>query len=689
MLEYIKKIWKNEIYQKNILIIGCLPFAINLLIEMFNRQSFFGGFAYIFQHPIPYLCNSLVIMASLGVMLLLKRRMFYITLITFIWILLGFVNLVLLSLRVTPFNASDLKLSDAGVGILNQYFDDVTIVLIGIAAVLILGFIIFLFIRGRKIDYKIRYGRNIFVVAGIFALCTLVMWASIQSGVMALKFTNLTNAYHEYGFVYCFGNGLVNTGVKKPKDYSQNKIDLIVEKIEKGKGAQETEEPKMEDMPNVIFLQLESFFDINKVKNLELSQDPIPYFNQMKKEFSSGYLDVFNVGYGTCNTEFEVMTGMNLDDFGPGEIPYKTILQTNTCETTAYVLKEYGYATHAFHNNDATFYSRNEVFKNMGFDTFTALEYMHITEFTPRNWAKDKFLTDEIISALQSTENQKDYIYTISVQGHGGYPTTPSEEAHEIRVLNMEEDEGRKNSIEYYVNQIHEMDGFLRELTDKLSKLGEDVVLVMYGDHLPGLGFVESDLENGSLYQTEYIIWNNMDLEVVHEDVQAYQLSAKVMNRLGVNAGIINPYHQYCNGDEDYLGNLKNLEYDIFYGNCIAYGGINPYTPTKAKLGIDDIKIKCVELEVPQSAPAEEQPETPEHGQTDDKQYVLVRGEHFTEFSIVYRNGERCETEYIDEQTLRVPVQRLESLDAFVVSQVDLDDGTVLSSTKECLYYGK
>lgn len=73
------------------------------------------------------------------------------------------------------------------------------------------------------------------------------------------------------------------------------------------------------------------------------------------EQYPSGYLDVPIVGAGTVNTEFEVMTGMNLDDFGPGEYPFKTILKETTCESIAYNLKEYGYATHAIHDNTATF----------------------------------------------------------------------------------------------------------------------------------------------------------------------------------------------------------------------------------------------------------------------------------------------------------------------------------------------
>ena len=51
------------------------------------------------------------------------------------------------------------------------------------------------------------------------------------------------------------------------------------------------------------------------------------------------------------------------------------------------------------------------------------------------------------------------------------------------------EDREKNNySWEYYVNQIHEMDKFVKELTTKLADYPEPVVLVMYGDHLPTMG---------------------------------------------------------------------------------------------------------------------------------------------------------------------------------------------------------
>lgn len=85
-------------------------------------------------------------------------------------------------------------------------------------------------------------------------------------------------------------------------------------------------------------------------------------------------------GAGTANTEFEVQTGMNMDDFGPGEYPYKTVLQSKVCESMAYDLKEKGYATHALHDNDGTFYDRYKVFSHLGYEDFTSIDIWTISK---------------------------------------------------------------------------------------------------------------------------------------------------------------------------------------------------------------------------------------------------------------------------------------------------------------------
>lgn len=659
----IKNFFKNKDNIRTMIIIIFLPIVLELLVEIFSRSSVIDGFKYLFTRPVQFMCNALIIMCSISFVLLVKRRVFYCAVLSVVWVVLGIVNMVLLYCRVTPFNASDLKLIDTGIKTAGKYFNFITFVLAIIAVVGVIAAVIAVFIKAPKIQYRIVYWRNLIIIGAIFAFTAGFLNVSIDMGFLSHRFSNLTDSYLEYGFVYCFGNSLVNTGVKKPEDYSEEKIDEIIEKDNDETNKEEKKEEIIE--ANVIFLQLESFIDLSNVKDLKLSKDPIPTFNSLKKKFTSGDLEVYNIGYGTSNTEFEIITGLNLDDFGPGEFPYRTILLETTCESIGYDLKENGYATHAIHNNNATFYSRNTVFENLGFDTFTSLEYMNDVEFTPIGWAKDKCLVEQILNSLNSTE-EKDFVYTISVQGHGSYPSTETYENPEILVSGIE-DEARKYAIEYYANEIHEMDNFIADLTEKLSKYDEKVVLVMYGDHLPGLGFSEDDLYNASLYKTEYIIWDNFGLKKADEDLQTFQLASKVLEQLNISTGVVNNFHQNNKKDMEYLARLQNLTYDILYGDLLAYEGINPYEPTEIQMGVLPINISYVEPK--------------EDG------VVLVKGENFTPYSVVYVNYERYSTEFVSENELLIEYDSLENLDSFVVAQVDGDD-VVLSESKECLYYG-
>ena len=133
-------------------------------------------------------------------------------------------------------------------------------------------------------------------------------------------------------------------------------------------------------MPNIIFIQLESFFDPSEVEFFTTSEDQIPNFRKLMQNYSTGYFKVPSVGAGTANTEFEVLTGMNLRYFGPGEYPYKTVLKYQTAESAATALENFGYGTHALHNNGGNFYSRADVFNNIGFDTYTSKEFMNIVK---------------------------------------------------------------------------------------------------------------------------------------------------------------------------------------------------------------------------------------------------------------------------------------------------------------------
>ena len=271
------------------------------------------------------------------------------------------------------------------------------------------------------------------------------------------------------------------------------------------------------------------------------------------------------------------------------------------------------------------------MFANLGFDTFTSEEYMdEQDEVNPNDWMKDKVLTRHILDCLNSTEGP-DYVYTISVQGHGDYPEEPMIDNPEITVTGGES-EAVNNKWEYYANQIHEMDEFVQELIDALSQLDEDVVLVMYGDHLPTMGLTVKDVKNRYLFQTEYVMWDNMGLKKKDENLSAYQMAAEVMNRVGIHEGNIFRYHQARRKTKNYQVDLEMIQYDILYGKQYVYDGQSPFERTKIHLGIHDATISSIE---PVSANS-----------------YYVTGTNFTQSAFVEINGELVETTFIDPRTL-------------------------------------
>lgn len=60
-----------------------------------------------------------------------------------------------------------------------------------------------------------------------------------------------------------------------------------------------------DDLPNIIVVQLESYFDVDEAEFFTTSEDACPNLHEMYKNYSSGYFKVPSVGAGTANTEFE------------------------------------------------------------------------------------------------------------------------------------------------------------------------------------------------------------------------------------------------------------------------------------------------------------------------------------------------------------------------------------------------
>lgn len=606
-----------------------LPVILDIVIESLNRKSVFSAFSYMVDKPFLFMFNVLIIMLTLSVAMYFKREIFVLTLMSVVWLLFGVINFVILHFRVTPFSAVDFTLISSAISVSGHYLTAFNVMMIFFAIAILVISLICLFKRTpcfQKNTTKKAYMLSTLVILTLAAGIVVMHKSSTSVQALAENYTNISEAYENYGFVYCFANSIIDTGIKKPEDYSEESMAQIKDSI-KDTG---TDEPEVK--PDIVMIQLESFFDICDVKGVSFSRDPLPNFHRLQKEYSNGQLTVPTVGAGTVNTEFEVLTGMSQHDFGVSEYPYKTVLKSKTSESICNDLAQIGYSSHAVHNNTATFYGRNKVFSNLGFDSFTSVEYMNNITLNPNGWAKDDVMVDEILKTLDDNKNKSDFTFGITVQSHGKYNDVKTDSKDPVKVYNAPA--GKEESYEYYVNEIDEVDQMIGKLVYALGKREKPTVLVLYGDHLPSLDLSNEDLEDGSLYETQYIIWNNYGLKEKDQDLKAYELYPEVLDRIGIHTGVITQFHQQADRSSDtYQTDLKALEYDLLYGENYIYDGEVPFTASNLQMGTNPLKIADVYQK--------------------DGEYI-VQGDNFTPYCRVYFDGKELESQWIDEHHLKL-----------------------------------
>lgn len=634
-----------------------LACIINFVIEAISRHSVVAAWDYMTGTPLVFLYNAFMIFVTFSIVYLFKRRIFVRMIIGAIWVILGIANGYILLKRVTPFNAQDLKIAGDGIALINNYCNGFEVVVIAVGAVALLIWLISMWRRGGQYAGKIHHIAALIGIIVCGVLYTFVTIIAIDKRVVSTYFGNIAFAYEDYGLPYCFSASLFNTGISEPNGYTKK----AMAKIDKDGELNQTATSRSSDeLPNIIVVQLESYFDVANAEFFTTSEDACPNLHNLYQNYSNGYFKVPSVGAGTANTEFEVLTGMNLRYFGPGEYPYKTYSKKHPTESAATALASLGYGTHALHDNTGNFYSRANVFNNMGFDTFTSKEFMNVLQTTENGWAKDEILTHHIMEAMDTTK-QEDFVFTVSVQGHGNYPETQVIENPKIKVEGIE-DEALKNKWEYYVNQVYEMDQFVGDLIKAVEERNEPSVVVFYGDHLPTMGLKAEDLKSRYLYNTNYVIWDNIGLQKDDKNIPAYQLMSEVLNRLDIHSGTVFNYHQQRKGTKNYLSDLELLQYDILYGKQYVYNGKAPITEGHMVMGIRNVSLSSI---VPQL----------------NSGYSLY-GENFTKYSRVYVNGEKQKSSFLNNTRINLSETELKDGDVIQVGQVGSSDTIFRMSDK-------
>ncbi|WP_125770201.1 LTA synthase family protein [Companilactobacillus furfuricola] len=232
---------------------------------------------------------------------------------------------------------------------------------------------------------------------------------------------------------------------------------------------------------NIIIIHLESFqqFLIGMKVN---GQEVTPFLNSLYNDKNTLGFDNFyhEVGQGkTSDAETMLESGL----FGLPEGSFFTSLGTdNTFQAAPAILgQKEGYTSAVFHGNIGSFWSRNDVYKNMGYDYFFDESYFN--QETPNSamqyGLKDKLMLSESVKYLEQLQ-QPFYAKFITVTNH--YPFQLPEEDVTGDFTKPDTD---NTTVNGYFETAHYLDSSLKEFFQYLKDSGiyDNSMIVLYGDH--------------------------------------------------------------------------------------------------------------------------------------------------------------------------------------------------------------
>ena len=309
----------NGLYERRpVIFSAALAALLVLALEMLGRHSPVQGALFLFTHPVNFLVNALIILTSLALCRLFHRRGYFVSLAAALWLLLGVANAVVRCFRSTPLEAVDISILPSAITVVDVYIDTWLIVVLAALLLAGLGALVYAFFKAKK--YEPHYKQAAALVLACASLTALGYGATVWGQEERAEiYANIMDAYDHYGFVYCFCTGAVDRGIDEPDLYSHANVDRLVKSLEPGAV------PEVE--PDIVMVQLESFFDVYRLDDVTCEGDPIPVFRELKENYSSGFLTVPSVGAGTANTELGAVRhesgflwpgGVPLHDHPPG-----------------------------------------------------------------------------------------------------------------------------------------------------------------------------------------------------------------------------------------------------------------------------------------------------------------------------------------------------------------------------------
>ena len=494
----------------------------------------------ILHAPTMLLLNILPVLLALLLFFFLTRKIgFSCSLVGIVLIFFAVVDRVKVSMRREPLLPTDLTLAKEVLAILKT-FPVYQLVLLGVMLIVFAALPVCSFLKSKAI-----------ALPPLPRILGLVLVLACGFGANHLWYANQAlydsyptvdnpyfqvNQYNTRGMIYSFLHQFNIMQVKAPEGYTAADIRTLED-------TDWTPPVSTEKRPHIIMIMGEAFSDLSENAHLDFTgyRDPMKNWKEICAEEGtiSGHVVVPNFGGGTSNTEYDVLTGCATRYLG-SSLPSYSFIHSDF-DGMPRQLQKLGYETLSIHPGYAWFYNRQNVYPDLGFASSYFLEdSFDLATQGYGGYVNETATMDKIIETLDTHIKETDtplFSFTVTIQNHGPY-----EKKYGTLEQNFSSDidlnETQTDLLTQYFQGIGDADEQIGRLKEYAEGSDEPIVLVYFGDHLPGFsnGMEFFDLldypidANGSpeeqlaVYETPYLIWQNESAKALENTKTAAEI---------------------------------------------------------------------------------------------------------------------------------------------------------------------
>ncbi|MBR2283737.1 MAG: sulfatase-like hydrolase/transferase [Ruminococcus sp.] len=309
----------------------------------------------------------------------------------------------------------------------------------------------------------------------------------------------------------------------EPDNYNQDYVSEITNEPEIAEGSFGSG-----TKPNVIVVMSEAYADFRVFDELGVDNSYYEGFDAARESGYGGTAITPTYASWTVRSEFELMFGLPVRGLNTPNMPQR-VLADREQPALAQYYKSWGYSTAYVHPFNSSFYSRQRIYGEFGFDKMIFHESDDQTDFTVPveyfgTYVDDKTVFDQLLDLVDTTD-EPIYIHTTTMQNHQPY--------------NQGEDP--EDEFGNYLTWISHTNECITDFLAALEDIDEPTLVFFVGDHFPSLrgeGSVYHTMNmNGEscsvLFEQRYFIWSNYGADyscVPEEPVSFFYMPYVLMN---------------------------------------------------------------------------------------------------------------------------------------------------------------